>query len=140
MSALALQSRLISHRPHWVVLVSCDKTSTVQEKFLKVGGRKSNHKPQITKIVAWAKSVWDRLSESWRPHSPECCQDRLGPSHNQEEDGRDRQPAMETVMPSLWRPCHAAHGLLHRPTSEMGTAHPVRWPAIYNAPKADSFP
>jgi hypothetical protein len=60
MDAPPLPSRPVSSRPHWTIPVSREETLTVREKFRAVSWRQPNHKPSTTKIVARAKSVWDR--------------------------------------------------------------------------------
>jgi hypothetical protein len=60
MSEIPLQSRPVPHRQHWTVPVSREETLAVREKFQRVGWRAPNHKPKTTKIVAWAKNLWDR--------------------------------------------------------------------------------
>src|SRR2546423_13540158 len=60
MDAPPLPSRPVSSRPHWTIAVSREETLTVREKFRAVSWRQPNHKPSTTKIVARAKSVWDR--------------------------------------------------------------------------------
>jgi hypothetical protein len=60
MSEIPLQSRPVPHRQRWTVPVSREETLAVQEKFRRVDWRAPNHKPKTTKIVAWAKNLWDR--------------------------------------------------------------------------------
>ena len=60
MDATSLPSRPVSSHPHWTIPVSREETLTVREKFRAVSWRQPNHKPNTIKIVAWAKSVWDR--------------------------------------------------------------------------------
>jgi hypothetical protein len=60
MDAPPLRPRPVSPRPHWTDPVPREETLAVREKFRKVGWRQPNHKPSTTKIVAWAKSLWDR--------------------------------------------------------------------------------
>jgi hypothetical protein len=50
----------VSSHPHWTVLVPREETLKRREKFRKVGWRPPNHKPNTTKVVARAKSLWDR--------------------------------------------------------------------------------
>jgi hypothetical protein len=47
-------------RQHWTILVRHEETSAVRDQFRKVGWRPPNHKPKTTKLVASAKSLWDR--------------------------------------------------------------------------------
>jgi hypothetical protein len=60
MNALSSQSRTVSSRPHQTIPVPREETLALQEKFRKVGWHRPNHKPSTTKIVAWAKNLWDR--------------------------------------------------------------------------------
>ena len=60
MSEIPLQSRPVPHSQHWTVPVSREETLAVREKFRRVDWRAPNHKPKTTKIVAWAKNLWDR--------------------------------------------------------------------------------
>jgi hypothetical protein len=55
-----MQSRTLTLRPHWTVPVSREETLAIREKFRKVDWRPPNHKPKTTKVVSWAKSLWDR--------------------------------------------------------------------------------
>src|SRR5277367_1753675 len=47
-------------RQHWAVPVRREETLAVRDQFRKVGWRPPNHKPKTTKLVASAKSLWDR--------------------------------------------------------------------------------
>jgi hypothetical protein len=60
MDAPSIQSLTVVSRSHWTVPVSREETLVIREKFRKVGWRPPNHKPNTTKVVAWAKSLWDR--------------------------------------------------------------------------------
>ena len=54
------QSRHSSPQLHWTVPVAREETLAVREKFRKVGWRPPIHKPSTSKVVARAKSLWDR--------------------------------------------------------------------------------
>src|SRR5271170_263517 len=60
MSEIPLQSRPVPQRQHWTVPVAREETLAVREKFRKVGWRPPFHKPSTSKVVARAKSLWDR--------------------------------------------------------------------------------
>jgi hypothetical protein len=60
MRAPSLRSSAVSQIPHWTVPVSREETLAVREKFRKIGWRKPNNKPNTTKVMAWAKTLWDR--------------------------------------------------------------------------------
>jgi hypothetical protein len=59
MDAPSIQSLTVVSRPYWTVRVSREETLVIREKFRKVGWRPPNHKPKTTKVVTWAKSLWD---------------------------------------------------------------------------------
>jgi hypothetical protein len=54
------QSRHSSPQLHWTVPVAREETLAVREKFRKMGWRPPIHKPSTSKVVARAKSLWDR--------------------------------------------------------------------------------
>ena len=60
MDAPSIQSLTVVSRPYWTVRVSREETLVIREKFRKVGWRPPNHKPKKAKLVASAKSLWDR--------------------------------------------------------------------------------
>lgn len=60
MNALSSQSHTVSSRPYQTIPVPREETLTLWGKFRKVGWHRPNHKPSTTKIVAWAKNLWDR--------------------------------------------------------------------------------
>ena len=60
MSVITSQPRPVPYRQHWTVPVSREETLAIREKFQRAGWRAPNHKPKTTKIVAWAKGLWDR--------------------------------------------------------------------------------
>jgi len=72
MDASPLPSRPVSSRPHWTIPVSREETLTVREKFRAVSWRQPNHKPSTAKVVARAKSVWDRYVTLRHPSGVSC--------------------------------------------------------------------
>ncbi len=47
--------------------MSREETLVIREKFRKVGWRPPTHKPKTTKVVAWAKTLWDRYVTHGHP-------------------------------------------------------------------------
>jgi len=60
MNRLPLKSRPVSSRPHWTVPPSREETLARREKFWKVGWRPPNHSDSTRKVIASARSLWDR--------------------------------------------------------------------------------
>ena len=57
MDAQSLPSQPVSSRLHWTIPVSREETMAVREKFRAVSWRQPNHKPNTTKIIAWANQL-----------------------------------------------------------------------------------
>ena len=51
---------IVLHRLYWTASVSREETLAVREIFRKADWRQLTYEPSMTKVVVWAKRLWDR--------------------------------------------------------------------------------